>query len=366
MAGLRDEARLLGGLLAGDRALGGPLLVLADLTGRCNLACPGCRYHSPQLDTTAIEEDISPALFERLCDELAALGTRRLILTGEGEPLLHPEWTRLLACARGRGLDTTLYTNATLLDRTAVAAMLASPPDTLVVSLWAASAETYRQAYPGAPDRFATIVGNVRELSRRRAGRGPRLRLYHPINRSNHRDLAGLPDLARAMGCDEVHVSPFRTRRGRLDALALDPTETRTVCAALRSLRAPLARLGLAHNLDATLRRYAMGKAGWARTPCYVGWVQAQVQSDGAVHPCKSCNRPMGNLREQSFAEIWNGPDFRRFRRGLLSPEGMQRWQAELDCEYCGQLPENERIHQVFRWLAPARRVIALSGLIRR
>jgi MoaA/NifB/PqqE/SkfB family radical SAM enzyme len=359
MARLREKARLLGGLCAGNRAWGGPLLVLVDLTGRCNLACPGCRYHSPQLDPSPVEEDIAPPLFERLCGELAALGTRRLILTGEGEPLLHPEWPRLLASARQRGLHTTLYTNATLLGERAAADLLASPPDTLVVSLWAASAETYLRAYPGAPDRFAAIVSNVRDLSQRRSGRGPRLRLYHPINRSNHRDLAGLPGLARTMGCDEVHFSPFRTRRGRLQALALDADETRAVCATLRSLRAPLERLGLAHNLNTTLRRFADGTAGRAGTPCYVGWVQAHVKSDGAVHPCKSCTRPVGNLREQSFAEIWNGPDFRRFRRDLLSAEGMQSWQAELDCEFCGQLPENQRIHDVFRWLAPIGRLAA-------
>ena len=359
MARLREKARLLGGLLTGERALGGPLLVLVDLTGRCNLACPGCRYHSPQLATSPVEEDLAPALFERLCNELVVLGTRRLILTGEGEPLLHPEWPRLLATARQRRLHATLYTNATLLDVKAAAAMLASPPDTLIVSLWAASAETYRQAYPGAPARFAAIVSNVRELAHQRAGRGLRIRLYHPINRSNYRDLAGLPDLAHQMGCDEVHFSPFRTRRGQLQALALDAEETREVRVTLRSLRAPLGRLGLRHNLDATLRRFAEGEAGWAYTPCYVGWVQAHVKSDGAVHPCKSCPRPMGNLREQSFAEIWNGPDFRRFRRDLLSPAGMRSRQAELDCEYCGQLAENQRIHAVFRWLAPVRRLAA-------
>jgi MoaA/NifB/PqqE/SkfB family radical SAM enzyme len=357
VARLRDKARLLGGLCAGDRALGGPLLVLVDLTGRCNLACPGCRYHSPFLDTSPVDQDLSPTLFERLCDDLAGLGTRRLILTGEGEPLLHPDWPVLLETARRRGLCTALYTNATLLGEKAVGEMLASPPDTLIVSLWAASAETYRRAYPGAPDRFAVIVRNVAELSRRRTGRGPRLRLYHPINRSNHRDLAWLPDLAHAMGCDEVFVSPFRTRGGRLSDLALDADETRTVCATLRSLRAGLDRLGLGHNLDQTLRRFAEGAASWAGTPCYAAWVQAHVKSDGAVHACKSCPTPMGRLPRQSFAEIWNGPDFRRFRRDLLSPEGMRRRQADLDCEFCGQLPENQRIHAVYRWFAPIRRL---------
>jgi len=75
MALLGQKLRLLAGLLAGDRALGGPFLVLVDLTGRCNLRCPGCRYHSPHLDASAVGADLSLPLFERLCQQLAALGT---------------------------------------------------------------------------------------------------------------------------------------------------------------------------------------------------------------------------------------------------------------------------------------------------
>jgi radical SAM protein with 4Fe4S-binding SPASM domain len=106
------------------------------------------------------------------------------------------------------------------------------------------------------------------------------------------------------------------------------------------------------------LRRFTDGASGWAGIPCYAGWVQAHVKSDGAVHACKSCAVAMGNLRDQDFAGIWNGPNFRRFRHDMLSAEGMQAWQADLDCEFCGQLPENQRIHRVYRWFAPVRSVV--------
>jgi radical SAM protein with 4Fe4S-binding SPASM domain len=355
MATLGQKARLLHGLLTGDCGRGGPFLVLVDSTGRCNLRCPGCRYHSPLLNTAPLEEDLPLPLFKRLCDEISTLGCARLILTGEGEPLLHPQWPQLLATARRRGLHTTLYTNATLLDQQAAQSMLEHGPDTLIVSLWAADSESYAQAYPGADSqRFPAIVENVRTLARLKAERRlsrPHIKLYYPINRSNHRALPLLVDLVRTMGCDELAFSPFRTRRGQLHSLALDVAQVDTVCGQLESMRPRLQALGLAHNLNETVRRYREGEDEWQRIPCYVGWVQAHVQADGTVHPCKSCATSMGNLHQQSFAAIWNGSELRRFRRDLLSPQSAAARRAGLDCGYCGQLAENRRIHRVFRWL---------------
>jgi len=33
------------------------------------------------------------------------------------------------------------------------------------------------------------------------------------------------------------------------------------------------------------------------------------------VRPCLSLNLSVGNIREGSFKEIWNGEEYRRFRR---------------------------------------------------
>jgi radical SAM protein with 4Fe4S-binding SPASM domain len=56
---------------------------------------------------------------------------------------------------------------------------------------------------------------------------------------------------------------------------------------------------------------------------CPMAMNYLKVTPDGAVYPC--CRGPkelqMGNVLEQSFEEIWNGPAYQAFRRGMLSGE---------------------------------------------
>lgn len=81
-----------------------PVLVHMVVTRRCNLACGYCNEY----------DDISsPVDTDRLCrqiDAVADLGALVLTLTG-GEPLLHPEFDRVIAHAAGRGLICTAITN---------------------------------------------------------------------------------------------------------------------------------------------------------------------------------------------------------------------------------------------------------------
>ena len=48
---------------------------------------------------------------------------------------------------------------------------------------------------------------------------------------------------------------------------------------------------------------------------CMSPWMVAYIFPDGSVRPCQSLNFSAGNVREQSFREIWNGNDLRAFRQ---------------------------------------------------
>ncbi len=51
---------------------------------------------------------------------------------------------------------------------------------------------------------------------------------------------------------------------------------------------------------------------------CMVSYFIAQIIANGDVIPYTRCyNVSLGNVREQSFDEIWNGPKMRKFRRDL-------------------------------------------------
>ncbi len=356
MATFGQRLRLLQGLFAGDVAHTGPLFVNVDLTRRCNLRCIGCRFHSPLLDRSPPKEepsDIEPDLFYQLCAELQRLGTRSVTLTGEGEPLLHPSLPALVRSAKEAGFDLTLVTNGTLLDDAIVERLVDARLDQIKVSLWAGSPEDYRSNHPGTdPRNFDRVREGLARLARRkRLARTalPRVVLHFPLNRSNHRGIGDMVELARAADCDALSFSPSKTDKGRLDSLSLTPAQEALVRRTLRQARVELRRQPLVHNIEEVTWRYALGGAVWRKMPCYIAWTHARVLVDGTVLACHRSEVPMGNLGRASLEEIWNGEPYRRFRRRAAR----NQLHRDCDCFFCGFAVENARIHRIFRWLAP-------------
>jgi radical SAM protein with 4Fe4S-binding SPASM domain len=345
-------------------------MVLVDLTRRCNLHCPACRYHAPDRGRPSAGDetrtDFPAASFASLCGELGAMGVPEVVLTGDGEPLLHPDLIRMADVAGAGRFRSTLLTNGTLLDEATARGLVASGLDVVQISLWAATREDHARAHPGAdPATFDAAVAALASLvwlrAEARAPR-PRVRLFQPIDRRNAEGLARLADLAVETGCDELSLSPLRTRRGAHADLALGPEELPGLRENLEAIRRRLDAAGVAHDIDRLLLRYRLGEDAWRRTPCYVGWVQAHVKPDGAVFPCNSCEERMGSIAETAFAAIWNGPAIRAFRRSMMTREGREEAAAKHDCGYCGQIPDNRRIHRVIRWFPGRRRGRTSAG----
>ena len=54
--------------------------------------------------------------------------------------------------------------------------------------------------------------------------------------------------------------------------------------------------------------------------PCLAGRLSAVVYANGDVSVCE-IHKPLGNLRQHSFWEIWNSPDAKRLRRSIAEKE---------------------------------------------
>ncbi len=358
MKALRSKVQLLRGLVDGETAPGGPIYACVDVTGRCNLRCVGCRSHSPHASVPLVGDaarDLDLVTFNALCRDLSAMGTGSLLLSGEGEPLVHPSIVDMIGTSKRAGFYTTLYTNGTLLDRRRSAALIDSGLDNLQVSLWASSRDEYALSYPGTPiAMFDTLVDNLRQMASLRADRGrrgPRMVLTAIITRINARSLPALAAIAEATGWDGLSIWPVRPRGEQLDAVALSADDLDHVLGSLAAVGARLEARGLEHNLQQFKETCLVGAEVWRKTPCYIGWVHSKIRSDGTVVPCSDCDLPMGNLRETGFREIWNGERYRQFRRRTRTREGLAAMTGPCHCEFCTHLENNTRVHRIARWL---------------
>ena len=363
MATFKEKIMLLNGLLTGHVAHTGPFYVSVEITRRCNLQCVCCRCHSPGLTMSSVGDqsvkDISFNIFEKLCDELEKMDTTHLIITGEGEPFVHPRLFDLIAVAKKAGLHVLLFTNGTFLDEKSIEAILDSRLDVLKVSLWAGSYDGYKQNYPGAgPDNFSRIVAGLKSLSRIKAEKKsdlPYVNLHQPLNRFNYNDLNGMIDLTKETGCDSLTFSPIQTWRGQLAELALVQEEERTLRRSLIDAGKQLDSLSIEHNIDNVLLRYEIGEAVWEKLPCYIGWIWSRVKTDGTVVPCNTCDLAMGDLKEKRFCEIWNDSAYRAFRRSTLTRDGLASLIEHCDCGFCCNVWDSARVHKIFRWFSPFR-----------
>jgi radical SAM protein with 4Fe4S-binding SPASM domain len=50
---------------------------------------------------------------------------------------------------------------------------------------------------------------------------------------------------------------------------------------------------------------------------CISPWMVAYVFPDGSVRPCQSLNYSIGNIRDASFKQLWNGDSASTFRKTL-------------------------------------------------
>lgn len=367
MATLLEKAKLLRGIHTREVAFAGPFAVTVDATERCNLKCVGCRQHSPILNTgelpNATARDLEPGMFKRLCTALKTMKTRTLVFSGDGEPLFHPRLFEMVSIAKSSGFRIVLITNGTLFDEANARSLLDSPPDLLRVSLWASSPEEYEKNYPGTNrDYFHAVVDGLRRIASIKRERGsdlPRVVLHQVINSSNYRNIDRFIGLALETGCDGVSFSPLHSISGGVSQFGLSGEEENLLKACLLRAKKRLRSSSLSHNIDETIARYHIGEAVRRKVPCYTAWLHPRVKVDGTVQPCNPCNWKMGNLNDSSIREIWNGPEFRSFRRTILARSKTEIIDERCACSFCCYVLENARVHRFYRWFLPLRRLSA-------
>jgi len=243
------------------------------------------------------KEDMREEIFQRLVRESGS-SAEHMMLIGLGEPLLDPAiFERIEFCAR-HNISTLLSTNGTLLDERASERLLHTPLEHLTLSFDGARKESFEFYRKGA--RFEKVRDNFVRFAKMKKARGSRMQVVVQMVRME-RNAAEVDEFVRfwsaVPGVDQVRIKEDETNLMRPDA-GHDSKDWKHPC----------------HYL-------------W-RGPMY-------VKQDGRVYPCCQSymldGEPVGNLDENSLAEIWNSVEMQRMRR--LHSSGRA---AEIDvCARC-------------------------------
>jgi MoaA/NifB/PqqE/SkfB family radical SAM enzyme len=318
-----------------------PTTLYLETTNRCDSLCQTCIRTFQTLEPP---KDLTLDELTRIVDQLPRL--QRVLLHGIGEPLLNPQLFEMIAYLKGRGITVVFNSDAIGLTDRKRRALVQSGLDELRVSMDAATPETFRRIR-GVP-MFHRVVENTSALvalQRELGAVTPRVSLWFTIMKENVRELPDFIRLAGKIGAAGVNVQRLLYYG---QGLAVQEQSLYGTLTALESQLLDEAAK-LSRELGIVLEASGDTTPQESLTPeerqrpwagCQRPWNLSYVTANGNVLPC--CISPwtakdyagliLGNAFQASFAEVWNGERYQRFRTQFETRD------APDPCRGCGRL----------------------------
>ncbi len=334
-----------------------PRLIFWEVTKGCNLRCIHCRATATELMSPA---DLPTDKALNIISQIADFGSPILVLSG-GEPLYRQDIFHLAEYATSRGLRTALATNGTLVTRDVAEKIKNAGIKRVSISLDGADAITH-DTFRGIPGAFEAAIYGMRNLQQL----GVSVQINTTIARHNAHQLPDVLDLARRLGADALHtfllvpvgcgvdiaaeqmVAPEEYERMLnwfYDQSLEGGIELKATCAphyfrVMRQRKAADRIAGREHPAPAPSHPHDIGptdmtmpgSTGISLKPgggppvrphgpsrgghpgdmnamtkgCLAGTGVCFISHEGEVFPCGYLPAIAGDLRKQSFAEIWN------------------------------------------------------------
>jgi MoaA/NifB/PqqE/SkfB family radical SAM enzyme len=312
-----------------------PVCLYLETTNRCNLLCTTCPRTYEQLEP---EADMPWELFTSLIDQYPNIA--RVVLHGIGEPMLVKDLAKRVAYLKARNIYVLFNTNGTLLTKANGRALIEAGLDELRVSLDAAESEVFQMVR--GKDFFDKIVANVKNftaMQRELNAPKPRVSLWLTGLRETVDQLPNFVRLAHSIGVTEVYLQRLVFFDSPMDEHSLARAEsalfehtTEREESLIHEAESIAKELGVMFSASGAVdpgESIRMQRTDNPWSLCRRPWSLMYITANGRVLPC--CIAPfsmkgyssftLGDATQSSLREIWNGPEYQRFREGLLTSD---------------------------------------------
>lgn len=279
---------------------GYPVSISFEPTTSCNLRCPECPsgLRSFSRSTGMLQQDFFRRTIDDIHQELLYL-----IFYFQGEPYLNPDFLDMVQYASQKKLYTATSTNAHYLTDDNARKTVESGLDRLIISIDGTTQEVYQQYRRGG--NLQKVIEGARrivEWKKKLKSKTPFVVFQFLVVKPNEHQVQEIKQLAKEVGVDDVW---FKT--AQVYDYENDPNQ-------------------LIPSID-KFSRYRKTKNGHALknkldNHCWKLWHANVITWDGLVVPCcfdKDAMHQLGNLKMQSFREIWNNDNYKQFRKELMT-----------------------------------------------
>lgn len=255
-----------------------PRLVGIELTSACNADCVIC----PRKELSRGIGTMDFSLYSKIIDECIALGVKKILPYGYGESLILPDFGEYISYIRERSskIKIILATNGSLLNKEKALSIIRSKVNMVFITINGITQETFGNIERGL--LLKQVEANVINL----------ITLRNSLHSSLPYVLVGIMDMRETK--DEI--SEFIKKWSHI---------ADSVCIGDYSSRGGSIVLTKKHSL--------MGR----HSPCFALWNQVTICYTGNCALCCEdwdCNVSLGNLRNITLTEVWQGDKLNEIR----------------------------------------------------
>lgn len=279
-----------------------PVELMIEPVNVCNLACPTCPTGTGRLNRPP--RAMTLAEFRRIINQVRGR-VCRVFLWNYGEPFLNKELTAMVRYAAAAGIPSRVSTNGEFLFSLDVCReVVESGLEHLIVCLDGADQETHKK-FRRKSDFSAVVNGIKLMVQARRAlnSASPLIELQFLVMRHNEGQGEEMWRLSKELGAD---IYSEKT-------IGIDSNDPSFHALASELLPEDLSRSVYYRKPDSS---FAL--KGGISNGCSRLYSSAVINSDGSVVPCcydVDSSHVMGNVFEQSLADIWAGEKYMELRR---------------------------------------------------
>ena len=276
-----------------------------EITSRCNLACIHCGSDCGRNPGSGELETKEWVDFIRSLPRSFSGRKLMVVLTG-GEPLCHPQLGEILRTLRETKVRFGMVTNGWLLDENRLATLLDFGIESMTVSL--DGTRLNHDWLRGREGSFYRAVRGIELLAR------SDIPIFDVVTCANPRNLAELNEveqLLRRVGVSRWRLfSIFPKGRAKLNRdLILNAAQLKQLLAWIATRRRVLRDDDFAIDfccegyLPKEVDRQVRDEPYFCRAGINIG----SVLADGTISACPNIDRSLsqGNIRDDSFAEVW-------------------------------------------------------------
>jgi radical SAM protein with 4Fe4S-binding SPASM domain len=280
---------------------GYPVSISFEPTTSCNLRCPECPsgLRAFSRPTGMLQQDFFRRTIDEIHQELLYL-----IFYFQGEPYLNPDFLEMVKYAGSKGIYTATSTNAHYLTNENARKTVESGLDRLIISIDGTTQDVYKQYRVGGNlEKVLEGARNIVKWKKELNSKKPFVFFQFLVVKPNEHQIEDVKKLAKEIGVDQV-----RFKTAQIYDYEIDP-----------------------NNLITSIDKYSRYKKNDAgeyvaknklANRCWKMQHANVITWDGLVVPCcfdKDAMHQLGNLKNQSFKEIWHNENYRQFRTQLLN-----------------------------------------------